>query len=506
MLRWVIGTLVTLLLVVVTWVLPAIYHARYDPLTRDDGALAAGRTATDGATAGGDPAAAAPAVAADPAWHPIPTAEQDQIYLEQTTTAAPHPGLAVEGKDGYLFLGDDFQANFAQAMGRRFYSREEVESTVTAVSGSNKWLANRGIAAEFVVVPATWSVYSDKMPEWTDGQVMPRVLDQLIAADPKSFPDLRPPLVAARATADTYPRLNSHWTPFGAFIGLQSVVSRLLADHPDVGDVTLPTVAGTTTTDSNNEFAGITGAAGPNNWVTPEFTAPLPEYAVIDSAGGRTTVPGDHMLDITQWPLQTENPAAENNHRALIVADSATTFMSPYLAAAFGNTMLVRHWVYDPEQSPNLPALVENYRPDVVINLVSERNLNLVTPDAGAWQAAVAYDSGTQPPVARWGSGDADTTLSVSQSDLGTPVIASLSALTASALAIKMDMQTDGVGTLTVRGTAESGAFSRSLRVAAGHNVLFAEIPAGLAGPITIERTAGQGTWTANEITAVAVP
>ncbi len=483
---------ITLALVVVgvaTWVLPAVYDARYNPETKNGGAAAAAEVAPQ-----------------DPSWHPIPTAEQDQTYLEQTRLTATHPGLAVDGKDGYLFLGDDFQANFAQAMGRRYYSRDEVQQTVDAVKSRNAWLEQQGIASEFFVVPAKWSGYADKMPAWTDGQVMPHVLDQLITADSSSFPDLRPPLIAGRATADTYSALNSHWTQFGAFVGFQAIIDRLENDHPDLGALPVPTLVGTTTEDTNNEFAGITGAPGPNNWTVPEFSSPVAPYTLIKSDGTQSTVPGDTLIDITQMPVETASSTAGNDHRALILADSATTSLSPYLASAFGSTMMIRHWMDDPAQSPNLPALVASYQPDVVITLLSERNLNLITPDAGNWLAAVAYDSGKQPPVGSWAPDDAQSSLTVSQPDLSSPITVAFAQPPTSALAIRLGIRTDSAGTLAVNGTAESGGFSRSLRVAVGDNILYAQIPAGLAGPLTIERTAGQGAWTATAIDVVELP
>ncbi|HEY4992043.1 MAG TPA: hypothetical protein VII33_08145 [Nakamurella sp.] len=470
--------LAVLLFAVLTWVLPAVYHARYEPAT-----------------------AASAAAAADTAWHPIPTADQDRTYLEQTRTNAPHPGAAVEGRDGYLFLGDDYQANFAQAMGRRFYSRDEVQRTVDAVQARNTWLADRGIAGEIVVVPATSSVYPDKMPAWTDGQLLPTVLDQLIAADPTSFVDLRPDLKAQRVVADTYPRLNSHWSSFGAFVGFQTIVKRLQADHPEIGTLPVPTLAGTTTTDAYNEFAGITGAAGPNDWTVSQFTAPLQPYTLVGGDGSRTTVPGDQLLDLTQMPLQTENPAAGNNDRALILADSATSMMSPYLAAAFGSTYMLRHWMDLPANSPNIPALVESYRPDVVITLISERNLNVVTPETAAWQAAVAYDAGNPQAVGSWATAGGGSSMTVSQPDLSTPMTATLASVPAGGLGIRLDVQAGSAGTLTVSGTGSGGPFSVSSQVAAGTNVLFAKIPAGLVGPtLTIARSDGAGTWNATAL------
>ena len=330
-LHWVVGVVGVLAFVLVAWVFPAVYHDRYDPATK---------------------AGATPAVVDDPAWHPVPTPEQDQVYLQQTRTSAAHPGAAVEGRDGFLFLGDDYMANFAQAMGRRYYSREEVQTTVDAEKNRDAWLAKRGIASEFFVVPAKWSIYPDKLPAWTDGQVLPHVLDQLVTADAASFPDLRPALKQARSTADTYSKLNSHWTQYGAYVGFQAIAARLQKDHPEVGQLAVPTLSGTTTVDANNEFAAITGAPGPNNWTQPTFAQPLPSYTVVKPDGSRTTVPGTQLLDITQMPLQTESSAAGNNHRALILADSATTSLSPYLAHAFGTTMMVRHWMDVPTQAP----------------------------------------------------------------------------------------------------------------------------------------------------------
>jgi hypothetical protein len=345
------------------------------------------------------------------------------------------------------------------------------------------------------------------MPDWTNGQVLPHILDQLISADPASFVDLRPDLIAQRATADTYPRLNSHWTPFGAFVGFQTIVRQLETQHPGIGPLPVPELAGTTTVDANNEFAGITGAAGPNNWVVPQFTTPLPPFTVVATDGTRSTVPGDTLLDMTQMPLQTENPAAGNDHRALILADSATSVMSPYLAGAFGSTMMVRHFADAPEQAPNIPALVASYRPDVVITLVSERNLNVVTEDSQLWQAAATYDTGNPQAVGVWPDDGSGSPITISQADLAKPIAAVLPAVLAGAIGLRIEIEADDAGTLSVGGSTSAGPVTQSLRVAKGSNILFAQLPAGLIDPtLTIARTGGQQTWTANAVTVRALP
>lgn len=479
----VIGVMATIGFVVVAWVLPVIYDHRYDPATK---------------------AVPAPATTNDPAWHAVPSPEQDRDYLQQTRTAAAHPGAAVEGRDGFLFLGDDYVANFAQAMGRRYYSREDVQTTVDAVRGRQTWLAGRGIASEFFVVPAKWSAYPDKLPGWADGQVLPHVLDQLVTADAANFPDLRPALRQGRSTADTYSKLNSHWTAFGAYVGFQAIAAQLHKDHSMLGDLAVPTLSGTATTDTNNEFAAITGAPGPNNWTQPTLAQPLPAYIVVKPDGSRTTVPGAQVLDITQMPLQTESNASGNTHRALILADSATTSLSPYLAHAFGTTMMVRHWMDVPAQAPNLVALVESFRPDVVITLLSERNLNTVTPDAAGWQAANAYETGRKPDLGSWVDGTGNG-LTLSGRDLARPVTAALTRPPTGGLALRLEVDATAPGAVSVSGTTTT-TLDRTLTVAAGHSDLFVTVPPGLAdGTLLLQRSGGPGTLTVTSMSVRAI-
>ena len=485
-LRAVGGVVALAVLVSLVWVFPAVYDKRYNPLTRE-------RTP------------------AEIAWHPDPTAEQDAAYLENTQTDAPFPNTAVEGRDGWWFLGDAFMANFAQAMGRRYYSRDEVQWTVDATSSRYTWLADRGIPSEFVVVPAKWSIYPDKMPAWTDGAVLPHILDQLITADAASFPDMRPALTQARAIADTHSPLNSHWTQYGAFEGYRWLMGTLLADHPEVGPLTVPELTGVTTVDGFNEMAGITGAAGPNQWTEPQLNNPLPSYTLIATDGTRSTVPGDQLLDITQMPLQTENPAAGNNHRVLVLADSATTSLSPYLAATFGSTMMVRHWMDEPMKSPNIPALVESYQPDIVLTLLSERNLNIVTPDSETWKAGVAYDmarpknAGDPQQVGLWSADGKGFAMSVSGNDLTVPITATLTAPPEQPVVLRIDLDATDSGLMTVSGTSADGPFLTTLRIAVGHNVLFAEVPASVTGgTFVLQRASGQGTWTTTAVAARA--
>lgn len=477
-----------ILLFVLAVVLPRVYDARYNPVT--NGSI--------------DPATLRE-FAPNPAWHQVPTPAQDQLYVDRTQKAPAYSNLEVEGRDGWLFLGDLYLHNFAQAMGRRYYAPVEISHVVDQVSAQREWLRTRSATSEFVVVPAKWSVYPDKLPAWSDGQVMPHVFDQVRSAAPGLFLDLRPELRDRRQTADTYSKLNSHWTDYGALVAFSALARRLAEDQPGLAAIKVPIATGVRTVDLNNEFAGISGAPGPNNWTVPILQTPPTPYTVIAADGSREEVPGGHQVDPTQMPVRTENPAAGNTLKALVLADSATSSMSPYLAGAFGSTMMVRHFADDPVRAPNVPALVESYRPDVVITLMSERNFDVPTVDSDAWTAAQQFDTGSPASASTWPAGPNGVILS--GSNLASRVTAVPLGDRSPGEVVRLNVTSASPGTLVLEGNADGGPFTRTLRVAAGTNALFAALPPGLtAAGVRLHRTSGEGASTLEALAFRALP
>lgn len=380
------------LFVMLGWGLPAIYHSHY--------ALRAQQASLRGVE--GPSGRLVPA-------HPVPTAAQSQTFDRNASS------VAVAGRDGYVFLGDQFAQNMSQAVGLRYYSPQEVIDTAATLTAERAWLSQRHIAFSFAVAPAKWDVYSDKLPAWTDGQRLPTIYDQLQSYDQGMIVDLRPALSQDRSVGDTYSRLNSHWTPYGAYVAFRELAARLRATVPGLGALHVPTATGVRTVNAQNEFAGIDGSRAQNNWTVPQFADPLPSYHLQDSAGTDALVPGDHTLDMTTMPLQTTSPTAGNSVRALVLCDSTITSMSPYLAEAFGSTMMVRHEMDNPEAEPNLPQLVASYRPNVVIVVVTERELNYpVTNQLSLWKAAEAFESASGAEIPLPLSHGRDGTISIS--------------------------------------------------------------------------------------------
>ena len=486
-------------LATLTWVFPALYANRYESAATTAPATSAAPQALSAVTR--------PALRLG-APHPKTSVAQDRIFTEQAARA-PYPGVAVEGRDGYVFLGDNYLSNFSQALGRRYYSPEEVARTSATIESERSWLKARKIPMELILSPAKWSIYPDKLPAWTSGQGLQHITDQLLTYDPRSILDLRPDLATARASDQTYSKKNSHWTPYGGYVAYTSIVRQLKVRHPELSTLRVPVLSRVTTVNEQNEFAALTKDPGPNDWTIPLFSPGLPGYDLILANGLRARQAPGTLLDTSQAPLQTASPSAGNKHRVLIVGDSSLTSLSPYLATAFASTLIVRHYIDDPARAPSIPALVESYHPDLVLTITAERNLDLPIGDLEMWQSALDYDKAATGSTASWtAAGTSGSAISVAgPANLSEPLRVTLpSGLTTSA-AIRITANSTASATVELRGTTKAGPFSVPLRIGPGPNTPFATVPAGVTGrQLTLVRASGSGVVTAAGVSVRGLP
>ncbi len=424
------------------------------------------------------------------------TATQEGVFRRETEGGASG-GFAVVGRDGYVFIGEMANANLSQAVGRRQYAQTELASVREALEGQRRWLAARRIPMAFVVAPAKWSVYPDELPAWTEGMTGEHILDQLLQAAPDGgIVDLRAGLREARSgPGQPYSRQNSHWSDYGAYLGLQATFRVLAQRHPQLGPLPLPALTGVEVTDQFAEFAGQPGVTGANDWAAPRHARPLPDFRVTDAAGATRTVPGTTRVQLEQLPLRTEYAAAPNPRRVLVLGDSMMGSVSPYLATVFRSTLLVGHHLDNPQNAPSLVAAVEQFRPELVVYLVSERNLNVPMGDGPMWSAALRFDAaGEGTTLARWPDAAGQ---SAAAPALGRPSTEPLRLTVAgsgglSPLVLRIETQAEQPGVVVVSGAAEGGApVSVPVRVAPGAAVTYVALPALAERVLTITPASG---------------
>lgn len=395
------------------------------------------------------------------------------------------PGAAEIGRDGWMFLGDIFNNNFSQALGRRVLDDTEVARWVSVLGLQQQWLAARGIPAPFVVAPAKWSVYPEYLPRWADDLHPVHSLDRLVAAAGSlSMIDLRAALRDAKTQAATYSALDSHWTDYGAWVAWKQIASDLNRRNPHLPPLKVPALRGTAAVEGAGEFEGMLGISAINRVTKIELAPAFSDYVVVAADGSARPMPGGSRTDLLDLPRVTRNDAAPNRLRVLILRDSTGNALSPFLQDAFHVTYQVDHSVGVANHRPSLAGMVEELHPDLVLWIMTERYLNEPPGDADEWRAANDFDCTGADSLGVWPQENASGGFSVGgDAALATPMRISLAAGSTTRI-LRIDGQAAAAGTLVVE-SGDGLATRRSIDYIGGRSEWFLPLSAA-AGTVTL--------------------
>lgn len=295
------------------------------------------------------------------------TAATSQVQVEVSPTA-------VVGSDGWVFYGDAYNRNYAQATGARTLSAGEVDAFANWVADIRDLLADQGVEFVLVMAPAKWEVYGEKLGRpATASSPMDQILD--------AYPDLpivdtRQALIDGRATADTFSKLNGHWTGFGGYVAWQDIQDELATLAPSMV-APVPPISGVSVTDQGVEFPEVAGTSASNPWTMPVFDPPLPEVQFEGQDGAMSSMSAAEPTDMLFMPRTTINPNAPSPTRVLALCDSTCRGISPEMQASYASLTQVQHSAVQPETVPDLTGLLEAHQPQAVILLMTERYLDL---------------------------------------------------------------------------------------------------------------------------------
>ncbi len=234
------------------------------------------------------------------------------------------------------------------------------------------------------MTPSAASVYPQQLPEWTESIQGSTPFDQLLAAAPDlPLVDFRADLRAASEEDAVFTPVNSHWTDWGGYIGWKTYAACHEAMYPSGEALWVPEVESVRSTGSSTS----TGRSG---WKMPSRSGRFRSSRTssfrveVVSASGATEVEGEAVVDLSILPVTTKTEGAHSAQTALILRDSMGNALSPYWGQQFAETRQLAHRYDDWSSPPNFRALVDQYRPDVVIVQLAERHLvNAPTAPSG---------------------------------------------------------------------------------------------------------------------------
>jgi len=263
--------------------------------------------------------------------------------------------------DGRLFLRSDHMLEQSAGVIRRDAQVIETAGFLARLQGV---LAKRGVRFLVASPPNASTIYRDQLPQWarTHGRATEYdlLLEQLAANGVVGI-DLRPLLLAARASGETYFRYDTHWTPRGALVSFDAVAEA--AGHRE-WQLDPPAILRRTGS-RVGDLAAIIGM--PGRLKEPIETADLPAGAKTPlSPPAKALVPGFA-------PFLVESNIA--GPTIMIIGDSFT-FGQEFLFADF----LLQHAhrvIWQPHNFCNFDwGLVEQFQPAEIWWMPTERFQN----------------------------------------------------------------------------------------------------------------------------------
>ena len=279
----------------------------------------------------------------------------------------PMPNLddkVVEGKDGFLFLGNDSNDTLGQHAGQKLLTDLQVQQWHDLIETRAAWLYLQGIPYVCLIAPDPHAIYADKLPDDVQvGETRPalQVLDHLRSRG--SYAPVLYPLEAMKEERDelVYAKTDSHWSEYGAYVAYREVMAKLTESLP------VRRVARKQIHRSYEQRAGDLGL---------KFEPPVVDtnYGYVDVIGSRVRLVNDNRVR-NHGRLVEFEADTYNSLTCLVCGDSYATRMMPLFAESFRRTFWA-HIYFDYD-------LVRELKPDVVVTVLSERGMIVVQSDTG---------------------------------------------------------------------------------------------------------------------------
>ena len=276
---------------------------------------------------------------------------------------------AIIGKEGWLYYGasiDDYRGtiNFTKKLSDSW--REEF-------SAKRAFFASHHITYLVAIAPGKESIYPEYLPGHIQQIRKRSCLDQFSEAmrgpQPFDWIDLRKCLLAGKSESKglLFLKTDTHWSDTGALLAASEIISHVKSQILDVPAIDPKDYQRVEKSGVGGDLAEMIG-----------FPDKLCETSISLTPAGITPI----AVALAEWVgrlhmpahcYETSDPARV--HRAVMCGDSFGVAITPFLARQFQRFAYLRKMPDSEDYDAALPKIVEQERPDVVIELFTERNL-----------------------------------------------------------------------------------------------------------------------------------
>ncbi len=268
-------------------------------------------------------------------------------------------GSVLVGKEGWLFYkgsqlnGEDPLADY---QGANLFSAKELEEIKVRFAEAKAYLESRGTKLYVMLPPNKERAYAENMPALYGPPSKACRLDQAA----RVFEELGIPVAKPLEALEDYKRdhpapplyfsYDTHWTRAGAYLSAKALSEQLGYSMPMLEEV--PMAEGEPFAEDLAIQIGLYGILKDEPILNPYGYSPHQSEITVNE-------------DLTEMDGYAQ---VGDNSSLLVIGDSFSTLMFPYLACHFDHAHMVIYYDYQ-------ESLLDEYEPDVVVLEVVERYL-----------------------------------------------------------------------------------------------------------------------------------
>ena len=281
---------------------------------------------------------------------------------------SPLPQKVVIGNEGYYYLVDyNCMDDYRNV---RKWSEGELKLFVHKLLENKKYLEKMNIPYVIVIVPDKQRIYPEFIPKYITKISNLSQLDIVksylyINKIDLNLVDLGPILLENK-NLNLYLKRDSHWNSLGAFIGYQYHMNRISQQYP----IHYDTICKTKIIDYIENDLDLAKLLGESFYATENSK----KVVLLCPQKVKNFDPGFFIPDYIKEKKPNYIISKENIHgkgKLLMFRDSYTGYWSDYFVSNFNKSVFV--WKYDFDTT-----MVSKFNPDIVIQEVAERHLNLL--------------------------------------------------------------------------------------------------------------------------------
>tara|TARA_R110002124_G_scaffold54821_2_gene155605 strand:+ start:13872 stop:14990 length:1119 start_codon:yes stop_codon:yes gene_type:complete len=291
-----------------------------------------------------------------------------------------NPNQAIIGKEGWIFLGDQYgQAITSRREGINLSSYNEIITQGFYLSLWDKYFKSKGVRSFKVLIgPDKETIYSENLPNWSKFNIN-EVTDTLIFNDPLNiFIDPRLAIINAKKNypGNLYFKIDTHWNELGGWLGYLSLSKEVSKTIPELNWLEEKNIHINDKKNINKgdllRFLKINGLIKDHSIeIDIDSTQPI-TLEIYNLITKKKSIYNENIpVEIIEDPILVSSKNALNNTKVLWIRDSFGTAMSKFMATTFNEVVHVHKGALN---SDKLEKLVDEFKPEIVLVTTVERD------------------------------------------------------------------------------------------------------------------------------------